>query len=332
MTMLVFALNASRDFGEQVADHLNVSLCKHEEREFEDGEHKIRPLENVRSADVFIVHSLYSEVGQSVNDKICRLLFFVSALRDAGANRITVLTPYFAYARKDRRTKTYDPVTLKYIANLFEAAGTDQLVSLDIHNLAAFQNAFRIPTEHLEARVLFAPFLADLVGQDPIVVVSPDVGGIKRVESFRDILAELINNDISIAFMEKKRSEGKISGEMIVGNVKDRIAIIVDDIVSSGSTILRAVKALQQHDSKQIFAVATHGIFVGYAEKILAHPGLSKIVITDSIPPIRLPLSLVQEKVVTLSASSIFAGAIQCIHEGRSVSEFLQEFVHVKHN
>lgn len=186
---VVFALQASRDFGEKVCAVAGVSLSAHEEREFEDGEHKTRPLVNVRNRDVYVIQSLYGDQQQSVNDKLCRLLFFLGALRDASAGRVTAVVPYLCYARKDRKSKPRDPVTTRYVAALFEAVGTGRVVTLDVHNLAAFQNAFRIRTDHLEARGLFVDHFAPLVQSEEIVVVSPDAGGVKRAEDFRQALS-----------------------------------------------------------------------------------------------------------------------------------------------
>jgi len=147
----LFALNAGRDFAASVSRHLGVSLAEHEERDFEDGEHKSRPLENVRGKDVFVIQSLFGDRRQSVNDKLCRLLFFLGALRDASAARVTAVVPYLCYARKDRKSQPRDPVTTRYVAELFEAVGTDCILTMDVHNLAAYQNAFRCRADHLEA-------------------------------------------------------------------------------------------------------------------------------------------------------------------------------------
>ena len=184
--MILFALRASGDFGAAVARALAVPLAPHEERGFEDGEHKCRPLANVRGRDVFVVHSLYGEAGESGNDKLCRLLFFIGALKDAAAARVTALVPYLCYSRKDRKSKPRDPVTTRYVAALFEAVGTDHIVTLDVHNLAAYQNAFRCGTDHLEARRLFVESLAPRVADAAVTVVSPDVGGVKRADALRD--------------------------------------------------------------------------------------------------------------------------------------------------
>ncbi|HLN50148.1 MAG TPA: ribose-phosphate pyrophosphokinase-like domain-containing protein, partial [Steroidobacteraceae bacterium] len=139
----LFALEASGDLGRAIAHALGRPLAAHEEREFEDGEHKTRPLDPVGGADVYVVHSLYGGQAQSGNDKLCRLLFFIGALKDAGAARVTAVVPYLCYARKDRRTKPNDPVTTQYVARMFEAVGADAIVTLEVHNPAAFENAFR---------------------------------------------------------------------------------------------------------------------------------------------------------------------------------------------
>ena len=152
--LIFFGLNASHEFATQVSSHLGVSLAPHEEREFEDGEHKARPLVSVRGKDVFVIHALYGEPAISANDKLMRLLLFIGALKDAAAARVTAVVPYLAYARKDHKTKERDPVSTRYIATLFEAVGADVVMTLDVHNLAAFQNAFRCQTEHLIAAPL----------------------------------------------------------------------------------------------------------------------------------------------------------------------------------
>jgi ribose-phosphate pyrophosphokinase len=151
----LFALAATAELGAAIARELGHPLAAHEERSFEDGEHKVRPLDNVAAADVFVIQSLHGGPRESANDKLCRLLFFIGALKDAGAARVTAFVPYLAYARKDRRTKPNDPVTTRYVAQMFEAVGTDRLVSLDVHNPVAFENAFRCPTVMLTATPLF---------------------------------------------------------------------------------------------------------------------------------------------------------------------------------
>lgn len=321
----LFALEASRPYGERVASALGVTLSAHEEREFEDGEHKARPLENVRGRDVYVIHSLYGEPGMSANDKLVRLLFFIGALKDASAGRVTAVCPYLAYARKDRRTKPRDPVSSRYVAQLFEAVGTDRIVTLDIHNLAAYQNSFRIPAEHLEARGLFVAWFATRLQDDDIVVVSPDAGGVKRADAFRDSLSRALGRPIGSAFMEKRRSEGVVSGDAVVGEVGGRTAIIIDDLISSGTTLARAAAACKTLGAKRVFAAASHGVFAGAAGKVLADPALEKVLVADSIPPFRLPPALLGSRVEVLDSAPLFAEAIRRLHSGGSLVELLQD-------
>lgn len=320
---IVFALNASREFGERVARHLGNDLAEHEERKFEDGEHKARPLVNVRGKDVFVFQSLYSDDGQSVNDKLCRLLFFLGALKDASAGRVTAVMPYLCYARKDRKTKWRDPVTTRYVACLLEAVGVDRVVTMDVHNLVAYQNAFRCRADHLEARPLFVAHFAEALAERDIVVVSPDIGGVKRAERFREGLAHVTGRAAASAFMEKQRSEGVVSGEAIVGDVGGRVAIIIDDLISTGTTMARAAAKCRELGATGVYAAATHGLFVGQANDVVGGRALDGVVITDTVPPFRLSPDTSVAKVTILDAAPMFADAIQAIHAGGSIVELL---------
>jgi ribose-phosphate pyrophosphokinase len=320
----IFAPKSGIEFGEAVCSHLGVSLSAHEEREFEDGEHKTRPLESIRGKDVFVVHSLYGDADQSVNDKLARLLFFLGALRDASARCLTVVVPYLCYARKDRRSKSRDPVTTRYVAELFEAMGIDRLVTLDVHNLAAFQNAFRIPTDHLEAKNLFVKYFVPLIHDEEVVVVSPDVGGVKRAESFREALSAALARPVTSAFVEKYRSAGVVSGAAVIGDVANRTAIIVDDLVSSGTTLARAAQACKARKAKTVYAAATHGVFAANASQVLAEAPLERVLVTNTIPPFRLTSDVVRNKLTVLDTTSLFAEAIRRIHTNASIVELLE--------
>ncbi len=320
----LFSLNTSRDFGERVAKHLGIALSPHEERDFEDGEHKTRPLVNVRGQDVFVIQSLYGEPGVSVNDKLCRLLFFIGALKDASAEWVTAVVPYLCYARKDRKTKSRDPITTRYIAQLFEAVKCDRVVTLDVHNLAAFQNAFRCPTEHLEGKNIFVQHFAPLVTKDKTVVVSPDFGGIKRAEAFRQALNNKLQRDIPMAFAEKYRSAGVVSGSLIVGEIQGRIAIIIDDLISSGTTLARTAKACHKQGALKVYAAASHGVFAKTSDRILATPELDQIVITNTIAPFRLMEGTVTNKLTILDTTPLFAETISRLHSGGSLVELLE--------
>jgi ribose-phosphate pyrophosphokinase len=317
---LVFAMESTRAWGEAVAAHLGLPLATHEERGFEDGEHKARPLEVVRGRHVYVLQSLYGDPAQSPSDKLCRLLFFIGALRDAAAAGVTAVVPYLAYARKDRRSKPRDPVTTRYVAQMFEAVGTTRILTLDVHNLAAYQNAFRCGTDHLAATGLFVDhFLPLLAGRD-VAVVSPDAGGIQRAESFRLRLAAALGRPGAAAFSEKHRSEGVVSGELIVGDVAGRCAIVIDDLIGAGTTILRTAVACRRLGATCVYAAASHGLFVGEAPRLLADEALTGLVVTDSVPPLRLPPGPVRDKLVVLPTTRLFAQAIHRMHEGGSLT------------
>jgi ribose-phosphate pyrophosphokinase len=321
----LFALNATHAFGEAIARELGVGLTPHEERDFDDGEHKTRPLDNVRGRDVFVVQSLYGDDAESANDKLCKLLFFLGCLKDAAASRVTAVIPYLAYARKDRKTQTRDPVTSRYVAQLLEAVGTDRVLALDVHNVAAFQNAFRCGTDHLEARPLFVKHFAPLLSADEIAVVSPDTGGAKRAEALRTSLGRALGRSPTSAFVEKYRARGVVSGEMLVGDVAGRVALIVDDLIATGGTLLRAARACRAAGATGVHAVATHGLFVGEtAASLFRDPALEQVVVTNSVPPFRLGRERLPDQLVVLDVVPLFAEAIRRIHTGGSIVELLE--------
>lgn len=317
----LFVLKSSRTFGEKVSLHLAVEPSPHEEREFEDGEHKARPLTSVRGKNVFVIQSLYADDQQSGNDKLCRLLFFIGALKDAAAARVTAVVPYLAYARKDRKTKPRDPVTTRYVAALFEAVGTDAMVTLDVHNLAAFQNAFRCQTEHLESHSLFVEHFAPILRDTDVVVVSPDAGGIKRAEQLRQLLSRVLGKPVGAAFAEKYRSLGVVSGDMVVGDVKGKSALIIDDLISTGTTIARTARACRARGAARVIAAATHGLFMEGAEAALSDNALDQIVVTDTVPPFRLKDGAVKGKLTVLTSAPLFARAIHRLHACDSITE-----------
>jgi ribose-phosphate pyrophosphokinase len=321
--LLLFALQATRDHGEAIAAQLGAPLAAHEEREFEDGEHKARPLQSVRGRDVFVVQSLHSDARQSANDRLVRLLFFIGALKDASAARVTAVVPYLAYARKDRKTKTRDPVTTRYVATLFEAVGADCVVTLDVHNLAAYQNAFRCRCENLEAAPLFVRALAPLVAADEVTVVSPDAGGIKRAEAFRVLLAAALGRAVGAAFAEKYRSGGVISGDALVGDVAGRTAIVVDDLIAAGNTVARAARACRERGAARVLVAAAHGVFAEAANAVLAGGEIERIVVTDTIPAGRITAPNVVSRLTMIGTAALFAEAIRRLHENGSIVELL---------
>ena len=319
----LFALQGTGALGDEIAKTLGCSLAAVEERSFEDGEHKVRPLETVAGCDVYIVHSLHGGPQESPNDKLCRLLFFVGALKDAGAARVTAVVPYLCYARKDRRTKANDPVTIRYLATMFEAVGVDAVVTLEVHNESAFENAFRCPTIALSAAPVLIGRIKELAADQPISVVSPDLGGGKRADLLRGALEEALGRPVGKGFVEKHRSSGTVSGDLFAGEVTNALCVIVDDLVSSGGTLVRAAKAARVHGAKAVIACVAHGLFMPGAETALADAAIDRIVATDCVPPFRLPPGPVRAKLEIVSAAPMLAETIRRLHCNEPLSDLL---------
>jgi ribose-phosphate pyrophosphokinase len=305
-----------------VAQSLGCELAQHEERQFEDGEHKTRPLETVAGRDVYIVQSLHGDPFESPNDKLCRLIFFIGAIKDAGAARITAIAPYLCYARKDRRTKPNDPVITRYIARLFEAVGTDAFVTLDVHNPAAFENAFQCRTVALTAAPIFVGYASALKGER-LCVISPDPGGVKRAEVFREALEAALHQPVGKGFADKHRSAGVVSGDLFVGDVAGSTVLIIDDLVSTGGTLLRAAKAARRAGAIRVIALATHGLFVQGAAEIIADSAIDRFVVTDAVSPYRLGLEIPSHKLDTIAVGPLLADAIWRLHSGQSLTDLL---------
>jgi ribose-phosphate pyrophosphokinase len=312
----VFVLHDTQALGCRVCEELGVSASAHEERAFDDGEHKARPLVDVRGCDVYVVQSLHGDPLHSANDKLCRLLFFIGALRDAAAARVTAVVPYLAYARKDKRTQANDPVTTRYVAALFEGVGTGAVITVDVHNVAAFQNAFRCHTEHIETQELFAAAIAPLVAGRGVTVIAPDAGASHRAKLFRQALSRLSGATVGAGFAEKHRSAGALSGELLVGDVNGKDVVIVDDLIGTGATLARTAASCRRLGAVRVIAAATHGLFTGEAATILAGGAIDQLLVTDTVPPFRLEHGRVRDQLVILGVAPLLAGAIRQAHAG----------------
>ena len=319
----LFALNGTDTLGRDISDLLGHPLSTHEERDFEDGEHKARPLDSVAGADVYVIHSLHGGPDQSANDKLCRLLLFIGTLKDAGARQVTAVAPYLCYSRKDRRTKANDPVTTRYVAALLEAIGCDAVVTLEVHNEAAFENAFRCRAVALTAAPLLIDAIKTAVGDEPLCVISPDLGGGKRADLLREALEMVMGRPVGKAFAEKHRSAGVVSGDLFVGDVSDATCIIVDDLISTGGTLVRAARAARAHGARRVLACVAHGLFMPGAETALADPAIDRIIATDVVPPFRLPAGPVRDKLDIVPAAPLLAEAIRRLHEDKPLTDLL---------
>src|SRR6516162_4005657 len=318
--LVLFALDATADLGKAVARALGCKLAAHEERAFEDGEHKARPLDTVGGTSVYVIQSLHGGPSQSANDKLCRLLFFIGAIKDAGAARVTALVPYLCYARKDRRTKTSDPVTTRYVAGMFEAVGTDDVVAVDVHNPAAFENAFRCPTVALTAAPLFVEYAKSLA-EERLCVVSPDPGGTKRADIFHEALQAALGRPIGKALADKRRSGGVVSGDLFVGEVEGATALVIDDLISTGGTLLRAARAARHAGAKRVIALVTHGLFMPGAESVLLDPAIDRLVVTDSASTSLGEAARAKTEVLTVAP--LLSVCVRLLHAGATLNDLL---------
>ncbi|MBT8768475.1 ribose-phosphate diphosphokinase [Metapseudomonas boanensis] len=306
---LLFALHDNQAYAALVAARLGLPLAAVEERVYEDGEHKSWPVDEVDGRRVVLFASLHSDAELSANDKLCRLMFFCCALKDAGASQVQVVAPYLCYTRKERRTHRQDAVINRYVAMLLEATGVDRLMTLEVHDAAAFDNAFRIPTQHLDSTELFAEHFAGLADGTELVAVSPDMGGIKRAERFRSRLEQRLGRPVASACVEKHRNNDVVTGGGLLGSVRGKTAIIVDDLISTGSTLLQAGKACQKAGAIRLFAAAAHGLFTG-GSALLDSPLFERIVICDSVPPFRLAPEVAAQRLEILGTSALVAARL----------------------
>jgi ribose-phosphate pyrophosphokinase len=311
-SIALFAPAASAGFARSIAATLGIRLGAHEELEFTGGEYKLRPLESVRGRSVYVVHSLFGDSLGSANDRLCQTLFFIGALKDAGAGRVTACVPYLAYARQDRRAEARDPVTTGYIARLFEAVGADRVVALDVHNQAAFDNAFRCETVHLDAAASFVRHFSAMSANREYAVASPDIGGVKRAQQFQDLMQTAVGRPVNFAIMDKRRSHGAVSGGLFAGDVAGRCVIVLDDLISSGTTVLRAVQACRQAGALRVDVAATHASFAPEAHRLFDSADKpDSLVVTDSVALGDGFSPYLKNSLIVLGAAPIFAEAIR---------------------
>jgi ribose-phosphate pyrophosphokinase len=291
---LIFAPSESRALGLAASEKAGIALAALEEREYAGGEFKLRPLQSVRDRTVFIVQSLAETRAAPIAQRLVRLLFLIHCLLDAGASRAIAVIPYLAYARKDRRTKPRDPVYTRYLAQQIEAAGTGRIVTLDTHNAAALDNSFRIPVDHLSALPMMAAHFTNHLPHGKLAVASPDIGGIRRAQLFREMLERKTGQQVELVFVEKRRAGAVVSGGTIVGNASGRAVIVLDDLCSSGATLLKAATALRAAGATSIHAAVTHSPIEAGLAALAATEDIAQVVITDSVGYTPNPISVSQ--------------------------------------
>ncbi len=305
--LTIFSGNANRELTEQICKYVEVPLGKLEVSVFSDGEIYAEIGENVRGVTCFVVQPTCSPANQTLME----LLVIVDALKRASAGSIIAVVPYFGYARQDRKTKPRTPISAKLVADLMETAGIQRLVSIDLH-AGQIQGFFDIPVDHLFAMPVAIDYLRDRVGPN-CVVVSPDAGGVERARASAKRLGA------SLAIVDKRREKANISEVMnLIGDVKDKVAVLVDDIVDTAGTLTQAAKAIAEAGATSVYAFATHGVLSGPAIERITNSPLTELVVTDTIP--LRPEAKACGKIRSLATARLLGEAIKRIHHGDSIS------------
>ncbi len=304
----IFAGNSNRALAEEIAEKIGLPLGVATVGKFSDGESAINIGEVVRGSDVFVIQSTCTPV----NDNLVELLIIIDALRRASAGRITAVIPYYGYARQDRKARARDPISAKLVANLITIAGADRVLTMDLHT-PQLQGFFDIPVDHLLGVPLLAGYFSEKFGGfDDLVAVSPDVGSVTRARKF----AERLN--IPIAIIDKRRQNANVSEIMnIVGEVANKKAILIDDLIDTAGTIVNGANALLEMGAKEIYACCTHGVFSGSACERIEESCIKEVITLNTIPP---PKDKPAAKITTLSIAAIFAEAIERIYGDISIS------------
>lgn len=304
--MKIFSGSANRPLAEEICSYLELPLGKADLITFPDGEIYFRTLENVRGEDIFILQP----TCHPVNDHLMELLIMIDTFKRASARRITAVIPYYGYARQDRKDKPRVPITSKLIADLLTAAGTDRVLTVDLH-AGQIQGFFNIPVDHLFA----APVILDYVRQlnlENLAVAAPDPGAVERARAY----GKRLNADLVIA--DKRRiGPDEVEVMNIVGDVTGKNVLICDDMITTGGTLVRTVEALREHGARRVYASATHPVLAGHAVELIDKSDLEQVIVTNTIP---LDSKKAISKIKVLSVAGLLGEAIKSIHDETSVS------------
>ncbi|MFH1062584.1 MAG: ribose-phosphate pyrophosphokinase [Candidatus Omnitrophota bacterium] len=304
--LTVFTGNANPQLAKDICKHLGIALGAAFVGKFSEGEIKVRVDQNVRGKDVFVIQP----TCPPTNDNLMELLILIDALARASAGRLTAVIPYYGYARQDRKDQPRVPITAKLVANLIANAGADRVLTMDLH-AGQIQGFFDIPVDHLFAAPVLIEHFKKFIGED-VVIVSPDVGGVKMARAFAKRLGA------PLGIVDKRRIDGESTEAMnVLGDVDGKIAILIDDMCATAGSLTEAANALKQKGAKAVYAGVTHGVFSGPALERIEKSGLKEIIVTDSIP---LNDDKKHPKVKVVSIAKLLAEAIKRIHNEESVS------------
>lgn len=311
--MKLFAGNATPELAQKIADRLYIKLGEASVGRFSDGEISVAINENVRGSDVFILQSTCAPT----NDNLMELIVMVDALRRASAGRITAVMPYFGYARQDRRVRSARvPITAKVVADFLSSVGVDRVLTVDLH-AEQIQGFFDVPVDNVFGTPVLLEHMRQQNFNNP-VVVSPDIGGVVRARAFAKLM-----DDTDLAIIDKRRPSANVSQVMhIIGDVKGRDCIIVDDMIDTGGTLCKAAEALKSHGAKRVFAYATHPVFSGNAVENIKDSDIDEVIVTDSVP-----LSDAMKatgKVSQLTLSGMLSEALRRVSNEESISAMFE--------
>ena len=304
----IIAGNSNLELAQKIADYIGVKVADCQVTTFSDGEIGVNINETVRGCDVFVVQS----TNNPVNDNLMELLIMIDALKRASAGRITAVIPYYGYARQDRKAKARDPITAKLVANLITAAGADRVLTMDLH-ASQIQGYFDIPLDHLLGGSLLAEYFNKKNIED-LVVVSPDLGSVTRSRKF----ANQLEGEVPLAIIDKRRPKANVCEVMnIIGDVKDKNVIMLDDMIDTAGTITNAANALKEFGAKNIYACCTHAVLSGPAIERIENSAISELIVLDTI---KLPKEKENDKIKVLTVAEMFGEAIKKIFANESVS------------
>lgn len=306
----IFTANSNPKVAAEIAACLGLPVGKSEVKTFSDGEIAVSIQESVRGSDVFVVQSTCTPV----NDNLMELLIMIDAMKRASAGRITAVMPYYGYARQDRKARARDPISAKLVANILTSAGANRVLTMDLH-CAQIQGFFDIPVDNLVGSPLLTNFYINKYGDDlkNFVAVSPDLGSVTRTRTF----AERLN--IPLAIIDKRRPKANVSEIMnIIGDVKGKKVILVDDMIDTAGTITNAANALKERGAVEVDACCTHAVLSGPAIHRIQDSAITELLVLDTI---ELPEDKKIDKITSVSVDDLFANAIKCIHEGVSISQ-----------
>ncbi len=308
--LMLFAGRSHPVLAQKIADQLNIELGDVKLKTFANGETYCRYRESIRGADVFIVQTCY---GRATNDYLWELQIMIQAAKLASANRITAIMPWFPYSRQDKKSAPREPITAKLLADVLDAAGADRVLTMDLH-AGQIQGFFRIPVDHMTALPLFARYYRETLGLhgEGVVAVSPDPGSAKMATKFAQML------DADFALMNKQRPAHDVASVTeVVGDVQGKVAIMSDDIIVTGGTLVAGAQALLEAGATKVYACATHGLFPGDALEKIAASQLAGLAVADTVPVGELDRP---EKLTVLTISGILAETIENVFADESVS------------